>query len=123
MRKHIALYAIVAAALMAAPAIVGAQTNSSSTTAAAPAKKKKTQTASGKVTVVDTNAMTLTAKDLTFNITSTTKILKDEKPATLAEIKAGDKVKITYKKDDAGKLAAATIHDSEKAAADPKAAK
>jgi Cu/Ag efflux protein CusF len=116
MKKHIALYAIVAAALMAAPAIISAQTNSAATTATAPAKKKKNQTASGKVTAVDTNAMTLAAKDLTFNITSTTKILKDEKPATLAEIKVGDKVKITYKKDDAGKLNAATIHDSEKAA-------
>ena len=123
MRKHIALYAIVAAALMAAPAIVSAQTNPASATAAAAAKKKKNQTASGNVTVVDTNAMTLTAKDLAFNITSTTKILKDETPATLAEIKVGDKVKITYKKDDAGKLDAATINDSEKAAADSKAAK
>lgn len=86
--------------------------------AAAPAlaKPKKPRTslaASGKVSNVDTNAMTLTVGKRTFEITSETRISKGGKPAILSDIAVDDKVGIAYKKAD-GKLNAVTIKDSVK---------
>jgi hypothetical protein len=64
----------------------------------------------GKVTAVDTTANTITVKDQVVNVTSETKILKEKTPATLADIKVGDVVGISYKKSSDGKVNAATIH-------------
>lgn len=115
MKKHIALYAIVAAALIAAPGALRAQTTTSNAPAAtAPVKKKKGLSVSGKTTAIDTTAMTITVKDQTFNITSTTKILKNEKATTLGEIKVGEMVRVIYKKDASGTLNATTIHVGDK---------
>jgi len=86
-------------------------------TATAPVKaKKKPRTslaASGKVSNVDTNAMTLTVGKRTFEITSETRISKGGNPAILSNIAVDDKVGIAYKKAD-GKLDAVTITDSVK---------
>ncbi len=118
MKKHIALYAIVAAALIAAPDALRAQTTPPTTSdapaATAPVKKKKGLSVSGKTTAIDTTAMTITVKDQTFNITSTTKILKNEKATTLGEIKVGEMVRVIYKKDASGTLNATTIHVGDK---------
>lgn len=84
--------------------------------ATAPAKPKKPRTslaASGKVSNVDTNAMTLTIGKRTFEITSETRISTGGKPAILSDIAVDDKVGIAYKKAD-GKLNAVTIKDSVK---------
>jgi hypothetical protein len=111
MKKHIALIAIAAAALIAAPATIHAQattaTNSPATTAPA---KKHGLPLKGKVTAVDATAMTVTVGTKTYNVTSDTKITKDGQPATLADVTVGATVGITYKKDDAGKLTATAIH-------------
>ena len=86
------------------------------TTNAAPAKPKKPRTtlvATGKVSEVDTNAMTLTIGKRTFDITSETRITKGGKPAILSDIVVDDKVGVAYKK--AGdKLNAVTINDAKK---------
>ena len=85
--------------------------------APAPAKAKKPRTspaASGKVSNVDTNAMTLTVGKRTFEITSETRISKGGNPAILSDIAVDDKVSIAYKKAD-GKLDAVTVTDSVKA--------
>ncbi len=62
-------------------------------TAPAPAKAKKrprtSLVASGKVSNVDTNAMTLTVGKRTFEITSETRISKGGKPAILSDICRG----------------------------------
>ncbi len=116
MKKIIALSAITATILIAAPAINAqdaATTNSPSATTPAPAKKHGLSV-HGKVTAVDATAMTITVKDLTFNVTSTTKIVKDGNPATLDDIKVDDAVRIAYKKDTAGKLNATYIRDGVK---------
>ena len=64
----------------------------------------------GKVTAVDTNAMTLTVGTLTLQVTSDTKITKDGKPAKLSDGVVGEPVRGSYKKTDDGKLNAVTVH-------------
>jgi len=120
MKKHIkliALFSVVTAALIVLPAISRAQDASASQTT--PAAKNKALPFRGKVTAVDTNAMTLTVATLNYNITSETKISKAGQPATLSEIAFGDAVRGSYKKDDTGKRNATTIRDGKA----PKAAK
>jgi hypothetical protein len=110
------LFSLVAAALVAVPASSQAQDKpkTEAPAAAAPAAKKNRAPFHGKVTAVDTAAMTLSVGEMTVSITSDTKIIKDNKPATLSEIAVGDVVGGAYKKDDAGKLNATTIRVSEK---------
>ena len=113
----IALFALVAAALVAAPATLRAADNGTNKAAAtAPAKKHGTPPLHGKVAAVDAAAMTVTVGQSTVTVTSETKITKDGKPATLADITVGTTVVITSKKDDTGKLTATAIRAGEKAA-------
>ena len=113
MKKQIALYAIVAAAFMAAPALVRAEDSPAKKPAAAesgaPAKKHVVPF-HGKVSAVDATAMTVKLTTQTLNITSETKITKEGKPATFADITVGEKITGQYKKDSAGKLDATVIH-------------
>jgi Domain of unknown function (DUF5666) len=111
MKKQIALFSLVAAAMIGTPAILQAQ-DAAKPEAAAPAASegKQGHMLRGKVTAVDTTANTLTIKDQTVNTTSETKILKGKTPATLADIKAGDLVGVTYKKSADGKINATIIH-------------
>jgi Domain of unknown function (DUF5666) len=114
MKKYIALATIVAA-VIATPAVVRAQDASTNTPAATtPAPKKHgAPAAHGKVSAVDATAMTITisgkAGDKTYTVTSDTKITKDKKPATLADIAVGDMVSIAAKKGEAGALNATAI--------------
>ena len=115
MKKHIALYAIAAAALIAVPALRAqdaASTNSPAVTAPAPAHKHGLQL-HGKVTAVDTAAMTVTIGSKTYNLTSETKILKEGKPATISDITVGETLRGSYKKV-GDKLNVTTIHIGEK---------
>lgn len=76
-----------------------------------PAKPKKQKLVfSGTVSAIDTNAMTLTVETNTYAITSTTKITKDGKPATLGEGVVGEPVSGATKPGTDGKLNATTIH-------------
>jgi hypothetical protein len=114
MKKSIALYPLIAAALLAASTGVrAADQPAAKPDAAKPAASSATKHVlpfHGKVVAVDTKAMTLTVGSQTFNITSDTKITKDGKPATLADLATGEIVRGAYKKDSAGKLNATTIH-------------
>lgn len=109
MKKQIALFSIVIAALIALPAITRAQD------AAAPAASKKQHGSmfSGKVSAVDAAAMTvtITAKtgDTTYTVTADTKITKDGQAATLADVAVGQAVSGAFKKDSAGKMTASTL--------------
>lgn len=126
MKKQIALFALVAAALIAVPSAVlaGDSTNAPSATPPAGAKKHGALPFHGSVTAVDTAAMTVTIASKAYNVTSETKIMKDGKPATLADITVGEKITGQYKKGDAGKLDATVIHIGGKAdKADKKAKK
>lgn len=112
MKKYIALYAIVTATLIAAPAVVHAGDNSNHSNAAESHKsaKKHGLPFHGKVTAVDATAMTVTVGSLTINVTSETKISKEGKPATFSDITVGEKISGAYQKDDAGKMTASVIH-------------
>lgn len=114
MKKQIALFAIVTAALLAVPVAVHAQEKPAKKPEAAEsgasAKKKGALPFHGKVSAVDTEAMTVTLTSQTFKISSETKILKQGKPATLVDITVGEKITGQYKKDEAGTLNATVIH-------------
>jgi Domain of unknown function (DUF5666) len=126
--------ALFVAALIAAPEISRAQDTNMPAVTPAPempavaatnssVKVKKPRTslvASGKVSTVDTNAMTLTVGKHTFDITSETKINKNGEPAVLSDIAVDDKVGVSYKKADGGKLDATTINDGKKPADEKK---
>jgi hypothetical protein len=116
---------LFAAAIVATPIVSRAQDATNAPAAAAPVKKAKKTTAvtfSGKVTAVDTNAMTLTVGKHTFDITSETKITKDGQPATLADATVGEKATGSYKTVKDGKLSATTVDYSTKAAKKKKTA-
>jgi len=114
MKKQIALFALVAAALIAAPAVIRAQDASATNNAAASAGKKHAAPVVGKVGAVDAKAMTLTVGTKTFTITSETKIKKDGKDATLSDLVVGERVAVIGKKDEAGNLTAVSIHAGKK---------
>jgi hypothetical protein len=63
----------------------------------------------GAASAVDTNAMTLTVGQRTFDVTADTKITKDGQPAVLGDITVGEMVGGAYKKGTDGKLSAPTI--------------
>lgn len=114
MKKQIALFALVTAVLMAAPVAGHAEGKPAKNAPGVEATKKHSLPFNGKVAAVDATAMTVTVGSQTLNVTAETKIIKDGKPATLADITVGEPARGSYKKDDAGKLNAATISVGEK---------
>ena len=124
MKKQIALFALVAADLIAAPATIRAEDKpvkkAETTEAATPKPKNSRLPFTGKITAVDTTASTVKVGERVFNVTSETKVLKDGKPATLAELTVGEPVRGSYKKDEAGKLNALLVHAGAKPEAAPK---
>jgi hypothetical protein len=101
---------LVAAILAAMPATGRAADATNAPAATMPKVKKNGVSFHGKVTAVDTNAMTLTIATQTFNLTSETRVTKDGRPATLSEISVGESVRGTFKTDAAGKLTATAIN-------------
>ncbi len=112
-----ALVALLGFALASTPLTVSAET-----TAPAPAAKTKAAkapTASGTITAIDATANTVTIqttkkqgdKSESFTVTSTTKIKKDKKAATLADFAVGDKVTIGYT-EAAGVMTATSLYPS-----------
>jgi hypothetical protein len=71
--------------------------------AAAPAKPAKVKF-SGTVSAVDANAKTFTVGDQTFTVTDDSKISKNGKEATLADVVVGDPAKGSYTTGADGKL-------------------
>src|SRR5665213_2984456 len=126
MKKNIlksAVCSMVALAMIFMPAFLRAQDAMSTNAPAmsdqtnAPVKKHRKHdwlVFNGKVNSIDTNVMTLTVGERTFEISSDTRITKDGEPAILSEGIVGDKVGGAYKKSDDGKLTATTIHFGKK---------
>ena len=110
----ITLFALVTAALVALPAVSRAGDSTNAPTATAPAPKKHSVPFHGKVAAVDAAATTFTVGTTTIAVTSTTKITKDGKPATFAEITVGENIGGACKKDAAGKLDATSVRIGEK---------
>ena len=105
----ITCFAFIAVALVAAPAPCRAADSTNAPAAATPVPKKHGLPFHGKVASVDPTAMTFTVGTLTIAITSQTKISKDGQPAVFADITAGELIRGSYKKDDAGKLHATVV--------------
>jgi hypothetical protein len=124
-RTIITALSLFAAAIVAAPAVTHAQDATNAPAAsdqAAPVKHKKHDLTPfhGKLSAIDTNAMTLTVGERTFEITSDTKITKDGQPAVLADGVAGEMAGGAYKKGADGKLSATTVSFGAKAAGEKK---
>lgn len=77
----------------------------------------------GTVAAIDKGAMTLTVGERVFHVTSDTKLLKNNQPATLADASVGDAVAGNYLKGDDGKLTAKMIRFGQKRDASEKAPK
>ena len=124
MKKHIALFFLITAALIAAPAIVRAEDKAPATTETKPKKNTDATAYHGKVMAVDTDGKTITVQDangeLKLDVTAETKISKDGKPAKLADFAAGDDARGSYKKDADGKLNAVSLRVGAKAPTGPK---
>jgi hypothetical protein len=101
--------ALLAAALLGTPPLTRAEVSSNTPAAQTAAPKKHGLPFHGKVTSADATAMTFTVGTLTLGVTSTTKLTKDGKPAVFADITVGQNVSGSYKKDEAGKLLAASV--------------
>jgi ribosomal protein S1 len=114
MKIQIALFALVAAALVAVPATSFAQDLTTNTPATnTPAVKKQGQRFHGKVAAVDATAGTITVGKTTYSVTADTKITKDSKTATLADFAVGDNVG-GFAKKDGDKLTATVLHNAKK---------
>ncbi len=110
----ITLSALVAAALVALPSVSRAGDPTNAPTATASAPKKHSVPFHGKVAAVDSATMTFKVGTMTIAVTSNTKITKDGKPATFAEITVGENIGGACKKVAAGKLDATSVRIGEK---------
>ena len=80
-------------------------------------KKKGAHPFHGKLAAVDKVAKTIKLGESTYQVTSTTKITKDGKPATLEDGVVGEPVSGYAKPTEDGKMAATTVNFGVKAAA------
>lgn len=112
MKSKITLFGLITAVLLALSGLSYAQDAASSSTAApAAAKTKHGGPFHGTVDALDTNAMTLTVGSRTFQITSETRIMKDDKPAVLSDGAVGQPVTGYYKPaDDDTTLDASSVY-------------
>jgi hypothetical protein len=111
---------LFALAIIAMPATGRAQDAMSTNAPAAPEQKAEVPPVThkkhdhsvfnGKLSAIDTNAMTLTVGERTFEITSETKITKDGEPAILSDGVVGEMARGAYKKGADGKLSATSVH-------------
>jgi len=77
----------------------------------------------GTVAEVDKATMTVKVGERVFRVTSETKLMKSDQPATFADIKVGDVIGGNYLKGDDGKLTAKMIRVGPKPEATEKAPK
>jgi hypothetical protein len=128
MKNHIAKIiplSLFAAALLTLPAFVRAQEANTSAPASDQTTTSKPKSHGsipfhGKLSAVDTGAMTLTIGNRTFEVTAGTKIFNNGEPATLSDGKVGEPVRGTYQKTESGKLEALTVHFGAKTDEKPK---
>lgn len=101
----ISLLALVAAAV----AVVTPSAFADDTNSAAASDQATKGKFTGTVSVVDTNAMTFTADDMTYSVTDDSQLSRNGKPATLADVVVGDPVRGSYTKGDDGKMTAGKV--------------
>jgi len=91
---------LLAAAMAALPTQVLAQSTNTP-----PPKPMRHPPVHGKLAAVDLTAKTLKVADTTYEVTSTTRIMKDGKPATLEDGVVGENVSIVWAEKDGQKEA------------------
>jgi hypothetical protein len=113
---------LLAGALASLPLQSSAQTTNKAATDKKPATEKKSEKSEtggkssrsipfeGDVTKIDKVAKTIQVDKRTFEITSSTKIYKDDKPATLEQGVEGGYITGSYRKGEDGKLVARSIY-------------
>jgi hypothetical protein len=111
---------LFAAAIVAAPTVTRAQDATNAPAMSGKHKKHDVTPFHGKLSAIDTNAMTLTVGERTFEITSETKITKDGQPAVLSDGVVGEMAGGAYKKGSDGKLEATTVSFGTKAPGEKK---
>ena len=115
-RTKMTVLALVAVVIASAPLSVQAEK-----TNAVPAEKHDASKPGrilpfhGKLKSVDNTAQTIAVGSMTIQVTSETKISKDDQPATLSSGVVGEDVSGTYHKADDGKLSAMMIRFGKKA--------
>ncbi len=77
----------------------------------------------GKLKAIDKTAKTISLGELTIQITSETKIDRNDKPAVLEDGVVGENVSGAYKKSEDGKLTATLVHFGVKSGSKSKSAK
>lgn len=115
MIKQIALFTLIATALMATPAIMRAQDQPSQIPVAAQksapaAKKHRHLPFHGKIAKVDMTAKTVTVGHTVLHVSSQTRITQNGKPATASDLAVGEKISGSYVKDEDGTHNALLIH-------------
>jgi len=119
MKKHIAkitVLSLFAAAMVVVPVFAHAQdanTNAPSSSDQTTTPKPKMHGVipfHGRLDAMDTNAMTLTVGNRTFQVTADTKIFNNGEPAALSDGVVGEPVRGAYKKTEAGQLEAVNVH-------------
>ena len=115
---RIGALSVLTAAIAAAPTQLLAQsTNKPATDKKAPAAKQESATKKkaahpfhGKLAAVDKVAKTIKLGESTYQITSETKITKEDKPATLEDGVVGEHVTGYAKPTEDGKMAASSVY-------------
>ena len=128
MKKYIAqitILGLLTSGLFVVPVAGRAQdaqnnTPSTSDQSTTPKAKHKTIPFHGKISGVDTSAMTLKVGNRTFQVTSETKVFKDGKPAALSDAVAGEQVRGIYQKTESGTLEVVSMHLGAKNVEKPK---
>ena len=85
-------------------------TSSSTTTAAKSGKPIVTQDLKGEIEKIDAEARTFTVAGKSFKLWSTGKVFFKRKLKSLADLKVGDKVAVTYREKSDGTLEASRIN-------------
>ena len=104
----LSLFGLLAIALTGMPVQLRAQETNKPAAEKKPARPASTPF-HGKLKSVDQTAKTISVGESTIQITSTTKIMKAGKPATLADGVVGEDVAGSYKKAEDGKLNANSV--------------
>ena len=118
--SQIAMLGLLTAAFITAPALSRAADTEANMPGAsdqtAPAKPKKHGVPfHGKLAAKDAEAMTITVGTMLIHVTTDTKIIKDGKPATLADGVVGEPVGGAYQKTEDGQLNATVVRFGAKA--------
>ena len=108
--RIVSMLAVAAAAMTFAPVHASAADTNAPAVEKPKVAKPRAIPFHGTVSAIDKTKLTITVGERTFQVTSDTKINKNEKPAILDDLAVGDTVGGAYKKAADGTLDAITIN-------------